>query len=186
MLEGKLVRLRAPERGDLPVFVRWINDPEVTEFLQFEPPMSIEDEEIWFQHMVQSKDRTFAIETKDGRLIGNIGLMGLDLRNRKTEVGIMIGEKDMWSQGYGTDAMLILLRYLFEEMNINRVGLYADVSNHRALRSYEKCGFSREGVVRQYRFKDGRYLDSVLMSMLQQDWAPRKEAESSEEGGGPC
>jgi len=170
MLEGKLVRLRAPERGDLPVFVRWINDPEVTEFLQFEPPMSIEDEEIWFQHMVQSKDRTFAIETKDGRLIGNIGLMGLDLRNRKTEVGIMIGEKDMWSQGYGSDAMLVLLRYLFEEMNINRVGLYADVSNHRALRSYEKCGFSREGVVRQYRFKDGRYLDSVLMSMLQEEW----------------
>jgi len=50
------------------------------------------------------------------------------------------------------------------------VGLYADVSNHRALRSYEKCGFSREGVVRQYRFKDGRYLDSVLMSMLQEEW----------------
>lgn len=186
MLEGKLVRLRAPERGDLPIFVRWINDPEVVEFLQFEPPMSIEDEEIWFQHMIQSKDRTFVIETKEGRPIGNIGLVGMDLRNRKTEVGIMIGEKDMWSQGYGSDAMVVLLRYLFDEMDINRVGLYVDVGNHRALRSYEKCGFSREGVVRQYRFKDGRYLDSVQMSILQQDWASRKEAERSEGGGGSC
>lgn len=98
----------------------------------------------------------------------------------------MIGEKDMWSQGYGSDAMVVLLRYLFDEMNINRVGLYVDVGNHRALRSYEKCGFSREGVVRQYRFKDGRYLDSVQMSILQQDWASRKEAERSEGGGGSC
>lgn len=136
--------------------------------------------------MIQSKDRTFVIETKEGRPIGNIGLVGMDLRNRKTEVGIMIGEKDMWSQGYGSDAMVVLLRYLFDEMNINRVGLYVDVGNHRALRSYEKCGFSREGVVRQYRFKDGRYLDSVQMSILQQDWASRKEAERSEGGGGSC
>ncbi len=170
MIEGELVRLRAPERGDLPIFVKWINDPEVTEFLQFEPPMSIEDEEIWFQHMTMSKDRTFAIETKEGRLIGNIGLMDFDWRNRKTDIGIMIGEKDLWSHGYGTDAMKVLLRYLFEELNMNRVGLYTDVDNHRALRSYEKCGFTREGVVRQYRFKDGKYLDSVHMSILQQEW----------------
>ncbi len=165
-----MVRLRAPERGDLPVFVRWINDPEVVEFLQFEPPMSIEDEEIWFQHMIQSKDRTFVIETKEGRLIGNIGLIGMDWRNRKTDIGIMIGEKDAWDHGYGTDAIMVMLRYLFEELNLNRVGLYVDVHNDRAQRCYEKCGLSKEGIVRQFRFKDGRYIDSVQMSILRQEW----------------
>lgn len=170
MLEGKMVRLRAPERGDLPVFVKWINDPEVVEFLQFEPPMSIEDEEVWFQHMIQSRDRTFVIETKEGRPIGNIGLIGMDWRNRKTDIGIMIGEKDAWDHGYGTDSMMVVLRYLFEELNLNRIGLYVDVHNDRALRCYEKCGFSKEGIVRQYRFKDGRYIDSVQMSILHQDW----------------
>lgn len=170
MLEGKMVRLRAPERGDLPVFVKWINDPEVVEFLQFEPPMSIEDEEIWFQHMIQSRDRTFVIETKEGRPIGNIGLIGMDYRNRKTDIGIMIGEKDAWDHGYGTDSMMVALRYLFEELNLNRIGLYVDVHNYRALRCYEKCGFFKEGIVRQYRYMDGRYIDSVQMSILRQDW----------------
>jgi RimJ/RimL family protein N-acetyltransferase len=170
MLEGSLVRLRAIEQGDLPTFVRWINDPEVTAHLQFEPPMSMEDEVTWYHHMRSSKDKAFAIETREGRLIGNVGFVGLDWRNRKTDLGIMIGEKDAWSHGYGTDAITTFLRYLFEELRLNRVGLYADVENHRAIRCYEKCGFVQEGVVRQYRFKDGRYLDSVQMSILESDW----------------
>jgi RimJ/RimL family protein N-acetyltransferase len=170
MLEGRLVRLRAVEQGDLPAFVKWINDPEVTEYLQFEPPMSMEDEVTWYHHMIGSKDKAFAIETREGRLIGNIGLIGLDWRNRRTDVGIMIGEKDAWCRGYGTDAMTLMLRYLFEELGLNRVGLFADVGNHRAIRCYQKCGFLREGIVRHHRFKDGRFVDSVQMSILCSDW----------------
>jgi len=175
MLDGKLVRLRAVEQGDLPTFVRWINDPEVTEYLQFEPPMSLEDEVTWYHHMLKGRDKAFAIETLDGRLIGNVGLVGLDWRNRRTDLGIMIGEKDAWSQGYGTDTITVLLRYLFEELGLHRVGLYADIGNQRAIRCYEKCGFKREGVVRAHRFKDGRYLDSVLMSILRPDWDEGRE-----------
>ncbi len=175
MLEGALVRIRAIEQGDLPTFVKWINDPEVTEYLQFEPPMSMEDEVMWYHRMISSKDKAFAIETLEGRLIGNVGLIGLDWRNRKTDLGIMIGEKDAWSQGYGTDAITVMLRYLFEELGLNRVGLYVDVDNHRAIRCYGKCGFVREGLVRHHRFKDGRYLDSVLMSILRSDWDERQE-----------
>ena len=67
MIEGRLIRLRPVERGDLPAFVRWINDPEVTEFLKLEPPMSLEDEEAWFAHMLRSKDKVFSIDSKDGR-----------------------------------------------------------------------------------------------------------------------
>ncbi|MDW5564093.1 MAG: GNAT family protein [Methanomassiliicoccus sp.] len=178
MLDGDLVRLRAIEQGDLPTFVKWINDPEVTEYLQFEPPMSLEDEVTWYHHMIRSKDRAFAIETLDGRLIGNIGLIGLDWRNRRTDLGIMIGEKDAWSRGYGTDAITVMLRYLFGEFGLNRVGLYVDVGNQRAIRCYEKCGFQREGVVRAHRFKDGRYVDSALMSVLSVDWMLREREQA--------
>ncbi len=176
MIEGALVRLRCPERGDLPTLVRWINDPEVTEFLQFEPPMSLEDEEVWYQEMLNSKDRVFMIDTKEGTPIGNIGLTGFDWKNRRTDIGIMIGEKEAWSRGYGTDAIIVLLRYLFGELNLNRVSLFTDSANVRALRCYEKCGFQTEGVMREYRFKRGRYIDCVLLSILRRDW---------ERSGGP-
>ena len=175
MIEGALVRIRAIEQGDLPTFVKWINDPEVTTHLQFEPPMSMEDEVAWYHHMMAGKDKAFVVETLDGRLIGNIGTVGLDWRNRKTDLGIMIGEKEFWSRGYGTDTITVMLRYLFDELGLNRVGLYADIGNHRAIRCYEKCGFVREGVVRHHRFKDGRYVDSVIMSVLRQDWDGRRE-----------
>jgi RimJ/RimL family protein N-acetyltransferase len=174
MLEGEVVRLRAVERGDLPTIIKWINDPQVTEFLQFEPPMSLEDEEAWYAHMLKSRDKAFAIETRDGRLIGDIGLIGLDWRNRKTDIGIMIGEKEAWSQGHGTDAITVLLRYLFEELNLNRVALYVDITNYHAMRCYDRCGFQCEGVIRQHRFKNGRYVDSALMSILRQDWEAGK------------
>lgn len=170
MIEGRLIRLRPVERGDLPIFVRWINDPEVTEFLKLDPPMSLEDEEAWFAHVLRSKDKVFSIDTKEGRLIGNIGTVNLDWSNRRTEIGIMIGEKDCWSRGYGRDAIRTLLGYLFEELNLNRVGLFADSSNARALNCYGRCGFHREGVYREYRYKRGRYIDCVFMSMLRREW----------------
>lgn len=170
MIEGNLVRLRPIEREDLPTFVRWINDPEVTEFLLLEPPMSLDDEEAWYAHVLKAKDKVFSIETKDGKLIGNIGTVDLDWMNRKTEIGIMIGEKDHWSRGYGADAITSFIRHLFDELNLNRVELFADSTNHRALKCYERCGFRYEGTYRAYRFKRGRYVDCVIMSILREDW----------------
>lgn len=170
MIEGALVRLRAPERGDLPIFVKWINDPEVTAFLLLEPPISLEEEERWFQDVQKGRDKVFTIETKEGAIIGNIALTGLDWKNRKADMGIMIGEKEYWSHGYGTDAIVALLRYLFGELNLNRVALFTDANNLRALRCYERCGFRTEGTLHEYRFKRGQYIDCIQMAILRQDW----------------
>jgi len=163
------VRLRAPERGDLEAFMRWMNDPEVTEFLEVEGPLSMDEEEKWYQQMLVSPDRVYCIEA-EGRLIGNIGLLRLDLRHRRTDIGIVIGEKDAWSRGYGREAIALLLEYLFGELGLNRVGLYADASNLRAIRCYERCGFRHEGLLREYRFKRGQYVDCVRMGILRRDW----------------
>ncbi len=170
MLEGKKVRLRAVERVDLPTFVKWINDQEVTQFLELNPPMSLEDEEKWFVNLQKSEDKVFSIDTKEGKLIGNVGLMRLNWKDRSVLIGIMIGEKEFWNQGYGTDAIETLLRYLFDELALNRVYLIADERNARALRCYEKLGFKKEGVLRQNRYKDGVYTNDVMMSLLKDEW----------------
>jgi RimJ/RimL family protein N-acetyltransferase len=170
MLEGKKVRLRAVERVDLPTFVKWINDQEVTQFLELNPPMSLEDEEKWFVNLQKSEDKVFSIDTKEGKLIGNVGLMRLNWKDRSVLIGIMIGEKEFWNQGYGTDAIETLLRYLFDELALNRVYLIADERNARGLHCYEKLGFKKEGVLRQNRYKDGVYTNDVMMSLLKDEW----------------
>jgi RimJ/RimL family protein N-acetyltransferase len=76
----------------------------------------------------------------------------------------MIGDKEYWSRGYGTDAILTMLRYGFEELNLNRVDLTCDQRNARGIACYLKCGFIEEGRMRQHRFAKGRYWDTVIMA----------------------
>ncbi len=170
MLQGTLVRLRAPERGDIPTFVRWFNDPEATQFLLRGPPMGMEEEERWYSDLLNEADRVFCIETLDGKLIGNIGIMHLDWGNRRAEIGVMIGEKEYWNRGFGTQAISLLLNYMFEELNLERIGLYCDETNLRAQRCYQKCGFIQEGKFRHHRLKGGAFYDDVMMSILRSDW----------------
>jgi len=174
MLQGKKVRLRAPERMDIPTFVKWFNDPEVTEFLLRSPPMGMEEEERWFENLIQQEGKVFCIETLEGKLVGNLGIIHIEWRDRKADIGIVIGEKEYWNKGFGTEAIALLLRYMFEELNLERIWLYCDATNTRAQRSYEKCGFKREGVFRHNRFKSETYTDDVVMSILREEWQDGK------------
>jgi RimJ/RimL family protein N-acetyltransferase len=168
MIFGTKVRLRAIERDDLPAFVRWFNDPEVREHLAMYRPLSLAQEEKWFERHAQPDppDHVFAIETQEGAHIGNTGLHNVDWKNRNAELGIVIGEKDYWGQGYGTDAIQTLLGYAFGEMNLHRVSLRVDADNLRGIRCYEKCGFCHEGTLRQVVFTEGKYKDQHIMAIL--------------------
>jgi RimJ/RimL family protein N-acetyltransferase len=135
MIEGKLVNLRAREISDLERNSRWVNDREVTRYLAFRYQMPGLAEEAWLRAGTSAPMAfghvAFAIETKDGRHIGNCDLTSVP-EDRKATLGIMIGEKDCWSKGYGTDALMTLLRFAFDEMNLNRVELGVLDQNVRA------------------------------------------------------
>jgi RimJ/RimL family protein N-acetyltransferase len=108
-----------------------------------------------------------AIETDEGVHIGNIGLHRVDWKNRRAELGIAIGEKAYWDQGYGADAIHTLLKLAFREMNMHRIQLRVDADNARAIRCYEKAGFKEEGTLRDAVFREGEYVDQHVMSILQ-------------------
>jgi RimJ/RimL family protein N-acetyltransferase len=112
----------------------------------------------------------FMIETLDGRPIGHTGLHGAAGETRVAEFGILIGEKDCWSSGYGTDATRTLLRFGFEQMNLHKVVLGANADNARGIRCYEKAGFVLEGTRRECAWRGSRWLDRVIMSVLREDW----------------
>lgn len=169
MLEGRLVRLRALEASDAERAYTWINDREVTQFLMARYPYSLAFEENWTKGASAEngyKDLRLAIETKDSVHIGLCGLHRASPEDRNAELGIMIGDKSRWSNGYGTDAMLTLVRFGFHEMNLHRVDLGVFEFNDRAIACYRKCGFVEEGRRREAYYQGGRYWDVVRMGVL--------------------
>jgi RimJ/RimL family protein N-acetyltransferase len=174
MIEGKLVNLRAREMSDVERMTRWINDREVTRFMGGSYPWSTEAEEAFVRNQTSVPmsfgDARFAIETKDGVHIGSTGLHGASPENRDAELGIMIGEKAYWSKGYGSDTVATLVRFAFEEMNLNRVELRVYDFNERAQAAYHKCGFVEEGRMRDAHYAEGGYGDVVVMALLRDEW----------------
>lgn len=177
MIRGSKTRLRALEHDDLPHFVRWINDPETRRFMAMRYPLSQAEEEKWWQgRLEREEDHIFAIEAEDGTYIGNIGLHSISHENRQAMLGIIIGEKSYRGQGYGTDAIGAMLRWVFEYLNLNRVYLTVYAFNERAIRCYEKSGFRHEGSMRQARYTEGQYFDELMMSILRDEfWGKQEE-----------
>ena len=92
--------------------------------------------------------------------------------DRHSGFGIVIGDKESWDKGYGTEATTLLVRYAFETLNLNRVWLHVFEENARAVRAYEKAGFRREGLLRQDHYRDGRYHNTIVMGLLRDEWKP--------------
>lgn len=176
MLEGEKVKLREYRKEDIPKAWEYFNDPDVRRFLNpgIPFPLKLEDEEKWYEEQTSRKDTyNFAIVIKDtGEYIGGCGINSVDWKNRHACVGIFLG-KPLWSKGYGTDAMKVLVNFIFSQMNINKVYLNVFSFNQRAIKSYEKCGFKVEGVLREHIYRDGKYHDEYIMSILRSEWENR-------------
>ena len=176
MIIGERVRLRAIERDDVPRFVVWLNDPEVTAGLLISLPMATWDETRWFENLANrpAEERPLALEGRlpDGNWIpiGNVGLHKIEWTNRCAEFGIFIGDKAFWNNGYGSEATRLTLKHGFETLNLNRIYLHVYETNLRAVHVYEKVGFVHEGRLRQAFYRSGHYSDDLVMSILRSEW----------------
>ncbi|WP_304943306.1 GNAT family N-acetyltransferase [Vallitalea guaymasensis] len=174
MYEGKKIRLREYRKSDAEVAQNYINDKELKKNLNpgIPYPYTLQDEEKWFESNTALKDTySFAIETLgDNVYIGGCGINQVDWKNSNVEIGIFIGNKEYWNKGYGTDAMNVLIRFIFNEMNINKIKLNVYSFNKRALKCYEKCGFKTEGVLRKELYREGNYHDIIVMGLLKEEF----------------
>ena len=170
--EGERIYLRPIELEDEPALRLWRNDPEVWATLKNVRPMNALREKEWIEKLYKdTADVALAICLKDGhRLIGACGLHQLRPVDRCAQFGILIGDREYQNQGYGTEATRLMLRFGFEELNLNRVGLSAFADNRRGIRAYEKAGFVREGCVRQALYRGGAYHDEVFYGLLRAEW----------------
>ncbi len=168
-VEGDLVRLRAREPEDEPLYYAWLNDPAVTDYLTVRYPVSHQFEREWLTNDKGPayEHAGFVVETlADGRAIGSVTLRGQAPELRQAVLGIFIGDGEYRDGGYGTDTMRVACRFGFEEMNLRRISLDVYADNPRALRVYEKVGFVVEACRRGAVYKHGRYLDVLTMGLL--------------------
>ncbi len=171
-LAGNKVRIRNITRADIPLLVKWKNDPEIADLVRGAPiNTTFEIESRRYEKGLGEYDTLrLIIESLTGSSIGFISLGSIDKENRKAELGMLIGEKRMWNQGFGTDALVTLLRHLFLELDFHRVGLEVFEYNVRAKKVYEKTGFTIEGLERQGLYRNGRYYDIILMGILRDEF----------------
>ena len=174
MYEGRLVRLRALDNSDLMKLMSYQNDYEVMRGASgaILYPSTVDDaaRDMGRNTSFTSGEYQFAIETKDERrFIGQCGFVKVNWKNRLGELAILIGEKDDRGRGYGADAIQALCRFGFMEMNLRKIKALVFDFNAPALRCYEKCGFEREGVLKQEIYREGAYHDVVCMALFRQE-----------------
>jgi len=184
LFQGELVRLAAPDvETDAELLARWSRDSEYLRLLDTDParPRSLKaaKEEIK-EHLEQEQPKSdafgFIIRTlAEDRPIGFIGLEDIQWTHGDAVLAVGLGEREYWGRGYGTDALRVMLRYAFTELNLHRVTLDVFEYNPRAIRSYEKVGFVVEGRLRRFLNRDGRRWDLIYMGILREEWEMRQQ-----------
>jgi RimJ/RimL family protein N-acetyltransferase len=177
MFQGKLVRLSSEDPQVMgEAFARWNQNSEYFRLLDSDPAhlWSVKKLKEWLEKELDSdfpEDQLFGIWTlAEDKLIGFIAFDGINWTDRDSYVAIGIGEPDFWSKGYGSEAMRLMLRYGFNELNLHRISLTVFAQNPRGIRSYEKCGFKHEGRIRDFLLRDGRRSDMLHMGILRSEW----------------
>ena len=167
-LVGERVCLRPLEHDDLTCVRKWASDPEIMRLIGEVTPMTPEEAEQFFQKVQTDTGRVWFVVTlkETGRAIGEAGLLRMFPAWRTTDLSLILGEKDAWGKGYGTEAILLLLDYAFGTLDFHRVAVGVVGFNERAIRFYEKVGFRKEGVQRDGYYCNRRYHDFVMMSIL--------------------
>ena len=174
-LRGKRLYLRPPTKEDIPYFLRWMNDREVSQYLAVFLPLTEADELEWLDRLRKNKECHIVfviVDTKTGKPIGTMGISDIVWKDRRATTGAVIGEKSYWGKGYGSEAKMLLLDYAFNTLNLRKIVSHVHAFNGRSKAYSEKCGYKVEAVLKQEIFKNGRYHDLIVMAVFKKNWAP--------------
>ena len=168
---GERCYLSPIDPADAPAFTAWLNDAEVAAGVKFmRRVVNVEQERDGLARLA-AEPYTFAIVALDGdELLGSCGIGDVSAVDRTGELGIMIGNKEFWNRGLGTEAVRLLLRFGFLTLNLNNITLTVHSFNERAIRCYEKCGFKRCGYWPDSWYHDGTLHGTVQMYLLRADF----------------
>lgn len=175
-LEGKTIRLRRFHERDLPELRKWLNNPELQWYTDEDFPIQWTDEMILhlYGKAFRGRREMYAIETLDGKLIGEIWLHPMSQEQRYAEM-VMAINVPYQGQGYGREAVQMILRHGFNRLELHRIEIKVYSFNERAYHLYQSCGFREEGRLRERILRNGEYYDQIFMAILRQEYLQMRE-----------
>lgn len=171
-IRGKFVTLRQMSQGDMQMICDMFNDPELEDLVVgWAFPLSIEQQQQWFEkNLNDNRNFRFVIETPEDGAVGIATLIDIDWKNRRATHGIKLANVERRAKGIGTDAVMAIMRYAFDELGLHRLdGSWFDF-NEASKRLYTKCGWKAEGVKREYVYKRGAWRDLTVVGILERDY----------------
>lgn len=177
-LEGQKVILRGLRREDMPAYRNWIENPKVTELMESGwRPLSDADVENLYRSSTEPNDTVVFVilDRATGQPVGACGLYLIQWVCRRADFRIIIGEPSAWDKGLGSEAARLVVACGFDRLNLETIYLGVNTENKRAIRSYERAGFVREGVRRKLIYRNGRYYDALMMSVLREEYEKSRQ-----------
>lgn len=162
------ITFRNLEEKDLPDRVRWFSQKDVSQYLgaSVREGTTLEKQREWFkQYAKKTNIKMFVIEA-DGKPVGNVALTEISEADSNAGLFIAIGERDYQGKGIGTKAIEFILNFGFNQLNLHKIWLYVSELNVSAINLYEKCGFEKEGQLKDMWKIDGKYYDEIAMAIF--------------------
>lgn len=173
-IDGPRLYLREVRPSDVNgTYYGWMNDSEVTRYLESRfYPNPIESLHDFVAKRVGDHDNIFLaiVRKDDNRHIGNIKLGPINWIHRFADVGLLIGEKDCWGQGYATEAIHLVTHYAFRTLNLHSLTAGCYASNQGSARAFLKAGWYQVGQRKSSLFLDGHFEDAILLGVVSTDW----------------
>ncbi len=182
-LIGKKLYLRGIEEEDLEgKYFDWLNDFKVTKYMESGIfPNTVERMQEYFKNVGRSNNNVLLaiIDMKTDEHIGNIRLGPINWVHRTSFVGIMIGEKNFWGKGYGTESLKLVMEYAFNRLNLHKISSGINNSNKTSIRAFERAGFKIECRRKDELYVDDSYHDALIMGLTKEDFSRRQTPSES-------
>lgn len=170
-LVGDRIYLSPRNVEDAEIFTNWLNDFNTTDYIGRSGNLvSIEGEKEYLQKGVNEEAVFFIVTLDQDKVIGTVGIEHINHINRRGTLGVFIGDEEYRNNGYGTEAIRLVLEYGFKYLNLNNINLNLIECNERALACYKKCGFKEAGRLRKTVFVNGKYYDRLSMDILAEEF----------------
>lgn len=173
-LQGEKIYLRPLNLKDANHYYKWVKDKEVILYSlgRWLIPYTKKQIQEWLQETIDDKSvlNLGIVEKETNKLIGHTGICSISKTNNSGEYFILIGDKNSWGKGYGTEVTKLVVDYGFKVLKLHRIMLTVSDVNIGAVKVYEKAGFIKEGIMRDASFRNNKYHNKIVMSILENEW----------------